>query len=224
VNAASSRTILVTVVVVALLALSGFYLISMTPAMTAGSDSSTSQGLQGGNQTVLATYVSTMTWYSSSTTGSSTSATSTSSQSPTSGGSFTYTANSQVKVISVSALVSQGQSGSQTVSFSVEFENIGGSTIYVLEGGGSSMSASLTPGTAEVSKASSVACEMMVAEVSVAPMQDHTSVTPGCWSGYVWQLVSPGTVQVQITLGWSGSASAGSNSGSVDITAQFTLS
>jgi hypothetical protein len=189
---------------------------SSTPgaSSTTGTGSVTSSA-QGGNQTYIATFVSTTT--SEATTVTSTVAVSTaaSTTQTQSGDSFTYTLSSQVKVLTVSAQVS-GPAGDQSISFSVTFENIGTGTIYVAGGDASALNATIVSGA--TSRATSgLRCEGAVALVPISPGSESTSTTPGCWSGYSYQLQGP-TVQAEMTLSWSGA-----NAGTIDISAQFAV-
>jgi hypothetical protein len=185
--------------------------------------------IQGANQTFLATYVSsigtptvpmTTSTTSTSTPTSTTSTSVTSTQSLVTGGSYTYNASSQVKVLSVAATVS----GDGTVVFSVQFENIGNSTIYILGGGGSGLNASVPSGSSVSTQFDKARCMIVTTNVPVAPGQDYTATTPGCWSGYSFNLVAPGTVTVQLILSWSAGSSSPAPSGAVTITAEFELS
>jgi hypothetical protein len=119
-----------------------------------------------------------------------------------------------VKVLSVSATVS----GDSAVGFTVQFQNIGSSTIYVLGGGGSSLNSTITTGASYVKEVTGPRCEIAEAIVPVSPGGDWTAVTPGCWSGYHYELLSPGTIGVQLTLTWSGGIG-----GSLEIYAEFSL-
>ena len=195
---------------------------------------------QAGNETYVAT-LNTMERAPTTTTSSSTSATSattaavttatttsstttqsaSSTQSQSTGNSYSYSASSQVKILGVTAIVSQ-QARDPTVSFSVQFENIGSSVIYVVGGGGGDVSATITSGSAVLTQVSSPRCEIATAIVPVSPGADSAATVPGCWSGFYYSLAQPGTVQVQLTLGWSnGTTQPG---GSVEISAEFTLS
>jgi hypothetical protein len=196
--------------------------------LTSGGQNSTSSSstigntssIQGANQTVVAIHVTAL---ASTTSTSTSSASTTSSQSQSTGGSYSYNPSSQVSVLSVAATVSGTQAGQETVSFSVQFQNVGSGTIDVLSGGGSSLSATITPGQSVIQQTTGPKCEIAVAMVPVSHGGVWTARTPGCWSGYYYQLVVPGTIQVQLTLNWSGNSSQGSSAGSMMIDAQFTL-
>lgn len=134
------------------------------------------------------------------------------------GGWYSYSPSDQIKVLSVSASVS----GSGGVSFSVTYENAGTRSVYVLEGGGSSLSVAVVSG-ASLEQVSSPRCLIAEAMAQLGPGEVATATSPGCWSGFHYQLSQPGTVQTQLTLRWENGASAGGGSGSLIIDAQFTL-
>jgi len=196
---------------------------STTPSAssTTGTGSVTSSA-QGGNQTYIATFVSTTASEATTTTSEATTMTSTvavptstATTQTQSGSSFTYTPSSQVKVLTVSAQVS-GAAGDQSISFSVTFENIGTGTIYVAGGDASALNATIESGAAP-RVTSGMKCEGAVALVPISPGGESTSITPGCWSGYSYQVQGP-TVQALMTLSWSGA-----NAGSIHISVQFAV-
>jgi hypothetical protein len=234
-----SKAVLGAAALVAAIVIAGIYSLSAgSPLVQSTTNSGTgSYSVQGGNVTIVATQAGTMTRYSSSISASTSTTSGTSTSSTTSGssssstsssqgpsGSYTYTPSAQVKILSVAALVSKGPSGGEALGFRVTFENVGGGPITVVAGGGSSLNATITSGSAQVSQVAGMKCEIATAMVTVASGQSFTSATPGCWSGFSWQVVQPGTIQVDFTLSWGGSGSAGSTPGSVEIAAQFTLS
>jgi hypothetical protein len=174
----------------------------------------TSSAAQGVNQTYIATFVSTSA-IETTTTITVTSSTTTSAVQTQPGSSFTYTPSSQVKVLTVSAQVS-GAADDQSISFSVTFENMGSGTIYVVGGDASSLNATIESGaTSRVVPGPK--CEGAVALVPISPGSQFTSNTPGCWSGYSYQVLGP-TVQAEMTLSWSGASA-----GSIEISAQFAV-
>jgi hypothetical protein len=126
-----------------------------------------------------------------------------------------YTSSSQVKVLSVSATVA----GDSTIRFSAQFQNIGSAIINVVTGGESSLNSTITAGAANVKVVNGPRCEIAEAMSPVSPGGEWTAVTPGCWSGYRYELLSPGTIGVQLTLTW-----AGGTGGSLEIYAEFSLS
>ena len=182
--------------------------------------SSGTYSLQGDNVTVVATYAGHMTEYNASTSIASTSAASTytvTTASPT--GSYYYDPNAQVSIRSVSAVVTQ----SGMVIFSVGYKNLGPGTIYVQGGGGSGLEASVASGTGVIMKVHTAQCLIATALVPIGAGEEHMSSTPGCWSGYAYELVHPGAVTMQLVLSWSTGTGASSQPDSITITADFTL-
>ena len=140
-------------------------------------------------------------------------------------GSFSYAPNQPVKIDSVRALVYQGANGDKLVTFRVLFENVGASPFYVISGCGSGLTATLPANSVVVQKVSGgplCACAEFIAPVN--PGQNHTSITPGCWSGYYYKLVQPGTVNVNFTLNWGTDGQNFQQSNSTTISATFTFS
>ena len=242
-----SSTLLTTigaVVVVAILAIAfaiGTSSGGATSSMTTSSNSSTgatyNTTVQAGNETYVATLISTMesapstsstfsfttsaTTISSSSTASASSTTSTTSwEAQRTGSSYSYTASSQVKVLSVAALTSRGQQGDATVTFVVTYENIWSSDIYILQGGGSNLNVTIASGSSILQTVTGPRCMIAVAMTPLAPGDQATAVTPGCWSGFHYQLLQPGSIEVLMTLGWSNATNQG---GSLEITADFAL-
>ena len=167
----------------------------------------------GGDQTVAASYVSTFTEI-----------TSTSTDHTISGGEYSYSPNSPVKILEVQAFTSQGGSGKQSLSFSVEFQNVGSSTIYVVSGGSTSLNATILSGPARSETSFSAKCEIVTAQIPVGPGDNFTSSTPSCGSGYTYTLLQPGTIRIELTLSWSqGSSTSGSSGGATEIMSEFTL-
>ena len=160
---------------------------------------------------------------SSSTANSFSTSTTTSTFSGTSGAvisanSFTYSSSSTIKVLSVRATVSGG-AGNQFLSFNVEFQNIGSAPIYIQDGGGSPLSATILSGP--VQEVRTVQCEIVTGMIPISPGQTDSVFTPGCWSGYNYVLSQPATIQVLLNLTWyNGSYS---RARSMQITAEFTL-
>jgi hypothetical protein len=169
---------------------------------------------RGGDQTVSATHVSTINAMSSTSSIFQT----------TPGGQYTYSPSSEVKILSVQAFVSQAGSGEQTLTFSVEFQNIGNSTIYVVTGGRTSLNATILSGPVRTQYAQTAKCQIVSPEIPIGRGGNFTSSTPSCSSGFIYVLLQPGTIEVELTLSWSANTSTGGVSGGViDIMAEFTL-
>ena len=161
----------------------------------------------------------------STTSGSSTTITSTTFTTCTTTGSFSYSPNNPVKIDDVRATVIQGTGSERTVTFTVLFENTGTSPVYVVSGCGSALTASLPANSPVLQKVSSgPVCECAEFIAAINPGQNHTSVTPGCWSGYHFKLVQPGTVTVNFTLFWGTNGQSFQQSNSTTISATFTFS
>ena len=119
--------------------------------------------------------------------------------------------------------MSGSQPGDESVSFWVKYENIGTSDIYIVEGGGSGLSANITSGTSLIQEYGGARCDIIVVVGPLSPGANQTAFTPGCWSGVRFELLEPGTVGVRLTLSWSTSVSQGEE-GSITINAEFALS
>lgn len=159
------------------------------------------------------------------TSGSSTTVTSTTFTTCTTTGSFSYSPNNPVKIDDVRATVYQGAGGERIVTFTVLFENVGTSPVYITSGCGSGLTATLPSNSPVLQKVSSgpvCACAAFIAAVD--PGQNHTSATPGCWSGYHFKLAQPGTVTVNFTLFWGMNSQNFQQSNSTSISTTFTFS
>jgi len=226
VYAATAVVVVILILAVGLsLGFSGSGISSSTRSASSSVGGTTS--VQGENQTIVATYVSSLsssTEPTISTTSTSTSTTSVTTTQPQLGaGSFTYTPSSQVKVLSVAATVFSGQGGKSGVEFSVKFENIGASPIYVLNGGGSGLNVTVASGDSVVESSTGIRCELVEVLGPLNTGANATAIAPGCWSGYAFQLVQPGMAGVKMTLTWANGISGGA-SGAIEIDAEFDLS
>ena len=128
---------------------------------------------------------------------------------PTGGGSawtpalsFSYAPSGPVKVDSVADAKSE-VSGRDTVSFEVNYENAGSSDVYYVAGCGSNLVASPPVGSSVLQKTQDgPRCLCAEAVMPLAPGSNRTAFTPGCWSGYDFVLMHPGTVQVDLSIYW----------------------
>jgi hypothetical protein len=139
-------------------------------------------------------------------------------------GSFSFSPDKPVKIVSVKATTSQGSGGVKLVTFSVMFQNVGSSPVYVIGGCGSGLYATLPANSPVIQKVSGgpvCMCAEYIAPIN--PGQNHTSVTTGCWSGYYYKLVQPGTVAVNFTLNWGMDGQNYQQSNSTSISATFTF-
>ena len=212
------------VAVLAVVVLTAAAVLAMFPPGAGAPQNATTSALSlgGGIQTYVATFAGTMaTCCTTTVSTSSASATATTTASGSGAdGSYTYAPSSEVRVLSVSAVVSGG-AGARTVSFSVAAQNTGTGNITVLEGGGSSLASAILSGGSVVTQVASPRCEIAEAPVPVAPGGSWTSVSPGCWSGFYYSLVGSGPVEVQLDLSWGGVS--GGSAGSLAIDAVFDL-
>jgi hypothetical protein len=139
-------------------------------------------------------------------------------------GSFSYSPAKPVKIDDVRATVTQGSGGDRLVTFSVLFENVGTSPVYVAGGCGSGLTASVPASSSVLQRFSSgpvCACAEFIGPVN--PGQNHTSVTPGCWTVYHYRLTQPGTVTVDFTLSWWADGQNLQQANSTNISATFTF-
>lgn len=240
----------IAVVVVAVLAVSAVYFIGSPQGRSSSVQTSSCctspnntltttsqhQSVQGGNETAIATYTDSLVVTRASTSESTTATTTEFFTSPTEtatstatsetitpGGAFVYPTNSGVKILTVSATASQGTGSNRTLSFGVTFQNAGQSTIYVLSGGGSSLSVNIVSGPASSQPRGGPRCLVATAVTPVGPGQNHTSITPGCWSDNMFVLTSAGTIQVDMTLSWTAGTGPSAQQASIPIQAQFTF-
>ncbi len=195
------KSVLMVVGILALVG-AGLYvpLILLQPSTTNGSTTCTTRN--------ATTSVSTTTFWQSTTLGS-----------------FSYSPDKPIKIDAVQAMIYQGTSGDKFVTFSVLFENVGNSPVYIISGCGSGLTATLPANSVIVQKVSGgpvCACAEFIAPVN--PGQNHTSITPGCWSGYYYKLAKPGTVGVNFTLNWGSNGQDFQQSNSTTISATFTFS
>jgi hypothetical protein len=116
------------------------------------------------------------------------------------------------------------QAGNETmVTFEVNYQNIGSSDIYTITGCGSSLVATLPPGTTVLKRITGgPVCLCAEAPMAVPPGANRTSTTPGCWTVYKFLLVQPGTAQVDFALYW-GPTQGSSQQDMTNITATFTF-
>ena len=109
-----------------------------------------------------------------------------------------------MKVDWVQAVTSKDSAGDTIVTFQVLFGNAGMAPVYVVGGCGGGLSASVVGSPTAIQQVSGgPLCDCAAAILTINEGQNHTSVTPGCWSGYSYRLVSPGTLLINMTLRWS---------------------
>lgn len=175
------------------------------------------------------TNISTSTTSTTCTTSTSASTTTSTSTSKTSSGtsnitvgSFSYSPTSPVVVTWVQAVTNVNSNGQRIVTFEVGFENVGNSTIYVVSGCGSGLSSSITGDSSVLGKVTGGPL-CLCAEFILALDQggNHSYVNPGCWSGYSYDLLGSGTVDVSFTLNWSTKSNGFQGGNSTLISASF---
>jgi hypothetical protein len=137
-------------------------------------------------------------------------------------GEFTAPYSDQVRVDYVYALLSNGSAKGSEVSFEVGYTNVGGPSIYVIRGCGSSLESSVLAGAGVVQTKYGARCLCIEAPLQVAPDQSAVATGPGCSDGYSYQLLGPGTFTVRLSLMWSGSM-GGAQAGGMNVTATFDV-
>jgi hypothetical protein len=137
-------------------------------------------------------------------------------------GTFTASSQSPLRVDYVRANVYSGQNGVRTLQFELGYTNVGNQTVYLIRGCGSSLNSTITSGNGVIKTNSGVVrCLCAEGPSGVDSGTSQTAVTPGCWSGYSYEVVHPGTFNAQLTLGWSADGTPGSQSGYVTVVANF---
>jgi hypothetical protein len=172
--------------------------------------------------TITRTQTTTTTIFTqqSTTTGISTSTTSSS----TTANSFTYSPHSPVQIDSVTAATSTTQNGTIDVAFQILFKNNGPSSIYYIGGCGSSLSTSIPAGSTVLKQGSNrTPCLCSESLMPLKSGQNTTSMDPGCWSQYYYQLGGHGTIEMNMTLAWSTNSQNFAGTNSTSIQAQFTF-
>ncbi len=217
--------IAVVAVVIVIIGASGVYL-----AINSGNLGTKSVGLGGGQSSGGTLLSGSSTSTSSGATAATLSETSTvSTTSPSQQnstiveGSFATNSSSPVKVLSVEAIISTSQNGSESIGFRVTFQNSGTAPIYLAGGCGSCLSSTVPTDSQIIMKVTGgPRCYCATMLVGVDPGQNYTATSPGCWSGFRYQLMQPGTVLVHFDIAWSSSADS-SQSGDTAIAANFTF-
>jgi len=129
-----------------------------------------------------------------------------------------------VRVDSVTATTSTGTDGNTHVTFQVQFENTGTAPVYILGGCGSGLSSSIASGTSVLRQVNGgPLCDCAEVILPLYQGQNHTSTNPGCWSGFSYELVGQGMVDMNFTLRWSSSGQGLPDSNSTSIQAQFNF-
>lgn len=155
------------------------------------------------------------------TTTSGTTTTSTGSAFPngTAATSVSFSPDLPIRIDNVTAVMYQATYGTR-VTFQVQWTNLGGDAVYVAGGCGSGLSTSAPSKGVLQQVVNPVRCMCVQYLAPVEPGQSHTSLGPGCWSSYAYQLVGHGSVDISMTLTWM---VGNQPSNSTAITAQFRL-
>src|SRR5438876_2144699 len=159
----------------------------------------------------------------STTTTTTTSFTTTSSTvSTTSASSFSFSPSAPLQVLSVSAQTTRDDAtGKVYLTLLVAYKNIGSEAVYVTRGCGSPLSANISS-TSVIAENQGVRCLCAEFIAALNPEDSGNALTPGCWSGVLYQVVHPGTISVEMKLTyWSGQNQQ--NPGATFIEASFTL-
>jgi hypothetical protein len=135
---------------------------------------------------------------------------------------YNVSSSSPVRVDYVHANFYTSSNGSRSVQFEVGITNVGSSPVYVIRGCGSSLSSTLVQGEGVVKTVNVIRCLCAEAPSGVAPGQSSTLVGPGCWSGYIYSVVSPGTFTVKLTVSWSPTGNPWTPTGNTTVFATFT--
>jgi hypothetical protein len=113
--------------------------------------------------------------------------------------------------------------GQSYVTFEVNFQNVGNSTIYVA-GGTGELSVSTLGNSSVLRPVTSEICPGTFAIIALSPGQNYTMYGPGCDSGFDYQLVQAGNVTLTFSFDWTTNSQANTSPNSTTITAQFSFS
>lgn len=139
--------------------------------------------------------------------------------------SLTYSPTGQVQVESVRAMQYICQNcgavnGQSYVTFAVTFDNVGSPPIYFL---GPYLSSSVPPNSPVLHEVVSSLCAGTVTFVTLNAGQNYTLRAPSCGTGFTYQLVQAGSLNVSFTINWTTSAKATDFPNSTTISAQFVF-
>ena len=142
--------------------------------------------------------------------------------STTSASSFSFSPSAPIQVLSVSAQTTKDDAtGKVYLTLSAAYKNIGSEAVYVTRGCGSSLTATISS-TSVIAENQGVRCLCAEFIAALNPGESGSALTPGCWSGVIYQVVHPGTIAVEMTLSyWNGQNQQ--NPGKTTIQASFTL-
>jgi hypothetical protein len=138
--------------------------------------------------------------------------------------SYNFSSSTPLKIQSVWATITTTQNGERYITFYVEFENVGNSTVYIVGGCGSGLDLYTFTNSSVLQKIPrAVICLCPQFIISLSPGQNHTSTIPGCWSGYYIKLLEPGKATINFAQNWSTSSSGAQKQDKTLITASFTF-
>jgi hypothetical protein len=138
--------------------------------------------------------------------------------------SYTFSPSTPLKILSVWAVVAATQNGERYITFYMEFENVVTSAVYIVGGCGSGVDLYAFTNSSVLQKIPGgplCLCPEFIMPLSYG--QKHTSITPGCWSGYAIKLLGSGKATVNFVQYWSNGSSGAQNKDSTIITASFTF-
>jgi hypothetical protein len=143
------------------------------------------------------------------------------------GGKRKNAATGQVKVDSVQVIAtSQAQNGRWNIEFAVKFENIGNSPIYIPDGS-AGVSSSIQTNSSVLNQVASDRCAGTFSIAKLNHGQNYTMYAPDCFTGFNYQLVQSGSVNVSFSFNWTTNANASTNPtdfpNSTTIAAKFTF-
>jgi hypothetical protein len=133
-------------------------------------------------------------------------------------GSFIYAPTGQVQVDSVQATeyichTCGAVNGESYITFAVTFENIGNSTIYI-DAGSDSLTSSVPTNSSVIQYVtSSVECSGSLRTMDLSHGQNYTMYAPGCRTGFDYQVVQAGSVNVRFWFEWTTNSTAANSFG-----------
>lgn len=143
-------------------------------------------------------------------------------------GSFIYAPTGQVQVDSVQATEyvchNCGAVDDESyVTFTVALENIGNSTIYI-EAGSDGLDSAVPTNSSVIQQVASVICSGTLGIEDLNHGQNYTMYAPGCGTGFDYQVVQAGSVNVRFSFDWTTDIQADTFSNLTTISAQFMFS
>jgi hypothetical protein len=106
-------------------------------------------------------------------------------------------------VDSVRAIASQARNGMLNITFAVTFENIGNSSVRAIGGWVGALSSDVPANSSVLREIPSRPCCAAIYIVTLNHGQNYTVYTPDSSSGFNYQLVNPGSVDVLLSFNWT---------------------